>query len=277
MIKLAWHAATHPGQVRKLNEDSFLANDRVFVVADGMGGHDAGDVASRIIVAAFERLSENESIEFSDIQWCFTSATVDLRRTLGQVSGGATVVGAALSLREGMPYWVVFNIGDSRIYKFSNNNLELISVDHSVVQEMLDAGLITAEEAVGHPERHVVTRAVETFSDPLADYWLIPALPNQRLLLCSDGLRDELSAERISEVLASSTAASQATERLIAEANQAGGRDNITAVVIDTLNEDQAQLYPEEANTVGFVAQSVSDWDQDALEATIKRPSGGWK
>jgi len=232
-VHTLWGSATDRGRVRSLNEDALLACPPVFLVADGMGGHDAGNVASRIVVDAFSTLVGHESATPDAVHGAFARSGERMRETLGARVGGTTVAGVAVTEVDGAQYWLVFNIGDSRVYRVTDGALEQVSVDHSVVQELVDQGEITPHEARFHPERHVITRAVGTGSDPDPDYWLIPVTANDRLMLCSDGLTSELEDATILEALTTLDDPQQAADWLVGAAVEAGGRDNVTVVVVD--------------------------------------------
>jgi serine/threonine protein phosphatase PrpC len=238
VITLSWGAATDIGRRRDHNQDSVLALSPIFAVADGMGGHSSGDVASAAVVS---RLAETISTEFADqdaIETALRAATADimLAEDEQQRGVGTTVTGAALTLQGGIPYWAVFNIGDSRVYMFEHNEFRQVTVDHSVVQEMVDGGLISAEQAESHPENNIITRAVGFNADPIPDYWLIPLRPGLRLLLCSDGLNKEVGNERLRLHLAAGLSASETAQALVDAALAAGGRDNVTTVVVDVMD-----------------------------------------
>lgn len=230
-------AATDVGNSRTLNEDSFLASAPVFAVADGMGGHDAGEVASGMAVSAFARLTGADSVSVDDARESFEQA----RRGVDQLSGdrekgaGTTFAGLLVSDVDGAGYWLAVNLGDSRIYRLSGNRLDQISVDHSVVQELVDSGRITPEQARRDNRRNVITRAMGAGSVAEADYWMLPAAAGERFLLCSDGLSNDVSEERLREVLRDVPQADQAALMLVHDALAAGGRDNITAVVVDAV------------------------------------------
>lgn len=232
-MRTSWGSATDTGRVRSLNEDALLAYPPVFLVADGMGGHAAGDVASRVVVEEFRQLAGRPAVVADDVHACIRSAARRLRAELGQVSAGTTVAGVAVAEHDDGAYWLVFNVGDSRVYRLAGGALEQISVDHSVVQELLDAGAIDAAQAGDHPERHVVTRAVGTGRDPEPDYWLLPAGPTDRLLVCSDGLTTELSDDEIGRLLRAEDDPQAAAGALVDAALRAGGNDNVTVVVVD--------------------------------------------
>lgn len=233
--ELVWASGTHPGQVRPVNEDCVLARSPVFLVADGMGGHSAGDLASAAVVGAFTRHLVGQRVATIDtVRLALEDADRDVR-AIGSRSRrgpGSTVTGVALVRHAGTPHWLVFNVGDSRVYRLSGGVLERLTVDHSVVQEMLDAGTLRPEDAARAPERNVVTRAIGT-ADPTADSWLVPVVTGDRLLLCSDGLYRELADESLRAALTMVGRPQAAVDTLISLANRAGGHDNVSAVVLD--------------------------------------------
>jgi PPM family protein phosphatase len=233
-VRTSWGSATDRGRVRRLNEDALLAQAPVFVVADGMGGHAAGDVASRVVVEEFAGLTGRDAVTHEEIQECFVRAAQRVRESVGPGRvGGTTVAGVAVADVDGDPYWLVFNVGDSRVYRLADGALEQISVDHSVVQELVDAGRLRRRDAERHPDRHVITRAVGTGSVPNPDYWLLPAGTADRMLLCSDGLTQELDDDAIRFLLMAQPDPQSAAHILVQAAVEAGGRDNVTAVVVD--------------------------------------------
>ena len=228
--------ASDRGLRRELNEDSLIAADPVFAVADGMGGHEAGEIASSICVRTLgdsrlvgEHLPEVPAAEIEEL---LAKADRQIREATGG-RAGTTLTGAVLVQEESRPYWLVFNVGDSRTYRLSRGALEQITVDHSEVQELVDLGQITPDEALVHPRRHVVTRALGTGNDTNADFWLIPVEPGDRLMVCSDGLTGEVSDGHIFQVLSSVPNPQDACAALVQAALRAGGRDNITVLVID--------------------------------------------
>ena len=251
-LRLAWGAATDVGLKRKLNEDSYIAESPVFAVADGMGGHSAGDIASAAVVTRLANALGPDFVEPSAIELALHDATEDIAEAAADLplGVGTTVTGAALTLHDGEPYWVVFNVGDSRVYAWDAAGagsgsdgaapvgLVQITVDHSVVQELVAAGLIRPEDAESHPESNVITRAVGFNAEPRIDFWAVPARAGLRLLLCSDGLSKELDDRSISGILGSGLSAIDAAEALVAAAVQSGGRDNVTTVVIDVVASD---------------------------------------
>jgi serine/threonine protein phosphatase PrpC len=249
-VEVRHGAATDVGLVRAVNEDSYLSAPPVFVVADGMGGHQGGDVASRIVVEEFARLADEgydprrgaEAIAVT-LQGCqrrIEEYAAEQRAESGaDFQAGTTAVVGLLVDDEGAK-WLVANLGDSRIYRYARGALEQVSVDHSVIQELLDAGSITPDEAAIHPARNVITRALggREFAD--ADYFLLPLPAVERLLLCSDGVTGMIDDARIAEILGREGDAQDAADRLVAAAVEAGGRDNATAVVVDVVEVDDA-------------------------------------
>jgi PPM family protein phosphatase len=235
-IRLAWGAATDTGRRRAANEDSFVVRPPLFAVADGMGGHSAGDLASAAVVERLAELSGEEFISATDIERQLVAATEDIETVEGELGVGTTVTGAALTLHDDNPYFAVFNIGDSRVYRFERNELSQVTVDHSVVQELVDAGALTREEAEQHPDSNIITRAVGFNAEPMPDYWMVPIRVGVRLLICSDGLTKEVGDERIRLHLAAGLTPLATADALVDAALAAGGRDNVTTVVIDVID-----------------------------------------
>ncbi|MCU1531742.1 MAG: serine/threonine-protein phosphatase [Arthrobacter sp.] len=227
---------TDLGLRRETNEDSFIAADPVFAVADGMGGHEAGEVASGICVRTLAQVPELAAGERTAtagiLQQSLGTADAGIRQATGS-RAGTTLSGVVVVEKLGVPYWLVLNVGDSRTYRLSQGRFSQISVDHSAVQELVDAGQITQAEAAVHPRRHVVTRALGTGDETGADFWLLPIEEGDRMLVCSDGLNGELSDDHIAEILASEADPQAAVDELIQAALRSGGRDNVTAIVVD--------------------------------------------
>lgn len=233
--QVAWGAATDRGLRRAVNEDSFIASPPLFLVADGMGGHAAGADASRSALDGFRSLIGLDSVTTTQVEDAFRAAVVSVDALDREDSRpGTTLAGAAVCEQDGEFYWLIINIGDSRVYRFSDGALTQISIDHSAVQAMVDRGELTASEAEHHPQRNIVTRAVGAGSSGVPDYWLIPAATGDRILICSDGLPKEVADEAIGQILAAEPAAQAAATRLVHEALLHGGRDNVTVVVVDT-------------------------------------------
>ena len=246
-VTLVWAARTETGHRREVNEDSLLAQPPIFAVADGMGGHSAGDVASNAVV---RRLAEHVGkvvIDAESISRSLGLAVDDMATGDGvtDLGTGTTVTGAALALVSGAPKWIIFNIGDSRVYQLITGVLEQVTVDHSVVQELLDAGRITREEAEVHPQGNIITRAVGFHEPPIPDYRILPAQPGMRLLVCSDGLTKELTAYGIRHFLMDNSNPDDAANALVGAALDNGGRDNVSVIVLDVLAIDDEKVLEE--------------------------------
>jgi PPM family protein phosphatase len=236
-VVLGWGALTDTGLRRAHNEDSLLSRPPVFAVADGMGGHAAGDVASAAVVTRLDEVLVGDFLEPGVIDSALRAATADIALAADEdeLGVGTTVTGIALTVQGNGVYWTVFNVGDSRVYLFEDGELSRLTVDHSVVQELVDSGAIRPEEAESHPRGNIITRAVGFNVEPVPDYWMLPVRENVRLLLCSDGLTKELKETAIREHLAAGQDAQPTADALVAAALSAGGRDNVTVIVVDVL------------------------------------------
>jgi serine/threonine protein phosphatase PrpC len=278
-VRTSWGSATDRGHARRLNEDALLAYPPVFLVADGMGGHAAGDVASKLVVEEFSQLAGRTSASADEVHACFARTASRLRETVANGrTAGTTVAGVAIAAHDGGSYWLVFNIGDSRVYRLSGGLLEQISVDHSVVQELLDNGTINRDQARAHPERHVITRAVGTGPDPEPDYWLIPAGTADRLLICSDGLTTDVSDYLIHTVLTATQDPQEAAQELVALALARGGDDNVTAVVVDVAVapagvDVEETRERQDGERPGRPADEQEIWDDEVDGVTVPQPS----
>jgi len=259
--------------VRDVNEDALLAYPPVFLVADGMGGHDAGDLASRIAVEEFAQLAGQSAASADDVHACFVRTAARIRNEFtGGRQGGTTVAGVAVTEHEGGSYWLVFNVGDSRVYRWDGERLEQVSVDHSVVQELIDLGEIDGAGAETHPERHVLTRALGTGEAPEPDYWLLPAGLRDRFLICTDGLTRELAESALQDVLVSTSDPQDAAALLVRLALEHGARDNVSAVVVDVAtstgaHEDVHITVPRVDSDRG----PQQPWDEMLDGATVPR------
>jgi protein phosphatase len=235
---LDWAGRSDVGRKRVVNEDSVLVAPPVFAVADGMGGHAAGDRASAAVVerlAALAGTAEHGYLDVAGLDGALTAAADDIDDFAAHIpiGAGTTVTGVLLALQAGEPHFAVFNIGDSRVYLLADGEFSRVTRDHSVVQEMVDAGLIDERQAEDHPDSNVITRAVGFRESPRPDLWMLPMRPGMRLLLCSDGLTKEVDDRRIRGYLAAGASAAETADDLMDAALAAGGRDNVTVVVID--------------------------------------------
>jgi serine/threonine protein phosphatase PrpC len=237
MIRFSHGVATSVGRVRRVNEDSYLAVPPIYAVADGMGGHGSGDVASRLAIEALARCVELRPLFTEAVQHALEEANqVIVSRAEPPSRMGTTVAGLAGLETAGGDQLMVFNVGDSRVYRLAADRIVQLTVDHSEVQELVLAGVLTREQARTHPRRNIVTRALGSAPTAASDHWLLPAVGGDRFLICSDGLTGELPDEVILPLLTVGSP-QQAAEALVAAANDAGGRDNITAVVVDIVGD----------------------------------------
>ncbi len=233
MNNIDFALGTHTGLVRELNEDSHLALPKLglWAVADGMGGHEAGEVASGIAIQEIARSIEQGMPLVEAIETAHRAIQTSALQGEGSVDMGSTVVAAKL---DGLHYEIAW-VGDSRAYLW-NGTLHQLTTDHSYVQLLLNAGLITESEIPEHPSRNVISQAlgtggadnlnikVDSVSGELGE--------NDTLLLCSDGLSGEVADGGIAAILAETTEAQTRVYRLIAAALEAGGKDNVTVIVL---------------------------------------------
>jgi PPM family protein phosphatase len=233
-FRLNYGFGSHRGLRRQLNEDSLVVTGNLFAVADGMGGHEAGEVASRICVETLASgvKQVRDDLTAEQLQQLMVTSDDAIRR-VADSRAGTTLAGVAIVRERQGLYWMVFNVGDSRVYRMSEGEFSQVSVDHSEVQEMVDGGLLSREEARHHPRRHVITRALGTGEASAADFWMLPVHDGDRLVVCSDGLTSEVDDDEILQELSAHHAPQDAVDALIRGALRSGGRDNITIIVVD--------------------------------------------
>ncbi len=270
-MKLKWGASTDVGMVRQQNEDSFLAEETLFVVADGMGGHNAGEVASALAVTTLKagaRLGIDTTEDFRELVQQANSAIYTASLDDSTQSGMGTTV-TALSIVEGEePRVLVANVGDSRAYLWRSGALSRLSVDHSYVQELVNEGIITPEAARVHPRRNIVTRALGIDRSVMVDVFTHFVRTGDRIVLCSDGLVDEVADVEIARVLGQHTDPQETAEALVMVANTNGGRDNTTVIVVDVLDdisEPIASTAPD--NTAPMQSPNVDSVDSGLVGA----------
>lgn len=225
--------STDPGP-RSRNEDSFCAAPPVYIVADGMGGHAAGAAASAAVIDAFVPLVGRGPVTPADVAAAVERAQLNVLAVSNSVGGhsGSTLTGVVAVEHNGEPWWMVLNVGDSRVYRLSDGIITQLTVDHSHVQELIDAGEITPAQAAVHPERNVVTRAMGD-GDFSFDSWLLPVRMDEQIIVASDGLTKVVSDARIAEV--TELAGDDAARRLVGAALLAHTSDNVTAVVCEAV------------------------------------------
>ncbi|MBA4370723.1 MAG: protein phosphatase [Coriobacteriaceae bacterium] len=230
---------TDPGLVRTHNEDAFVVSPPLFAVADGLGGHEAGEIASRYAIDALVQAAPREA-EPKALARAVRAANAVVVEAAEQGRGregmGTTLTAAMV---EGT-YIAIAHVGDSRAYLLSGGKLERLTQDHSMVADMIRAGQLTEAEARRHPNRSVITRALGSDMNMLADAYEVEATTGDRLLLCSDGLHGMLTDTEIARILGSYSDPSVAARALVDAAIDAGGQDNITVIVVDIEGERQA-------------------------------------
>ena len=236
-LQLIWGAGTYVGKVRSVNEDGYIATPGIWAVADGMGGHAAGRVASEIVVDACITSVDEAPMSLETIPVLLEDANRRVReraRTDGHEMMGTTVCGIALVDNGGDDGLLVFNVGDSRCYQLpAGQDLVQLTTDHSYVQELVDLGEITSEEARHHPNRNVVSRAIGIDETVTPDFLLLPEEPKSRLLLCSDGVSGEIEDDDLATILRDARTPTDAATRLLDEVAVGPARDNATVIVLD--------------------------------------------
>jgi PPM family protein phosphatase len=272
MAALRWGSASDVGRARSLNEDALVANAPVFAVADGMGGHAAGEIASQIAVEIIGGLADDADVTGDVLVHMVQQANREIyQRSQSDAATrgmGTTIVGLALigpgggaTSRERLG---LVNVGDSRIYMVRDGELSQVSNDHSYVSELVAAGEITAAQARMHPNRNIVTRVLGIEPEVDVDLWEVPAIPGDRYLLCSDGLVDEVADPTIGDVLSGEPDPQLAADRLVKLANDHGGHDNITVIVVDVIAGDRHR--PPTTTTISPVVPTADPWEAPATE-----------
>lgn len=240
-------AVTDVGRVRSTNEDSVFwsAEAGVFVVADGMGGHAAGEVASAIASELIGKvlccLGDKESLEEVEALFlkAFQDAGSEIIRQARQdlTQGGMGTTATVLVLRHDGHY-IIGHIGDSRAYLMRDDGLRRVTTDHSWVEEQVERGTLSREQAFRHPQSNIITRALGTDPIPAPDIYVGEIQAGDRFLLCSDGLSDMLDEDTIESVLRCFDDPQATASRLVSDANLAGGTDNVTTLVVHVLAEE---------------------------------------
>jgi PPM family protein phosphatase len=240
MTDLRAGGATDTGLVRDHNEDRFLADERLFAVADGVGGHKAGEVASQTAVETLQReFTEPSTDALIDAVKTANRTVWNLAETNSDQRGmGTTLTALALVDDGGEDRLAIVNVGDSRAYLLQQGQLEQLTEDHSLVEQLVREGQLTAEEAQVHPQRSIITRALGLDPEVEVDSWELTPYKGDRLLLCSDGLTNEVSDEQIATTLRTVGDPEEAAQQLVNEAREHGGSDNITCVVVDVVDDD---------------------------------------
>jgi serine/threonine protein phosphatase PrpC len=257
---------TDPGRVRRRNEDTFVLDPPLFAVADGMGGAQAGEVASRLTAAAFreyhdaDELAPNERLQ-AIIQEA-NRRVYERARTDSQHSGMGTTVTAALLIGGKV---TLGHVGDSRAYRIRDGELEQLTEDHSLVGDLMRSGRLTPEEADAHPQRSVITRALGTDPEVVVDTLVVDADPGDLFLLCSDGLTTMVSDDDILGILAAAPTLDDAARELVRAANSGGGEDNVTVVLFRVERDEPI----EETLVAPAAVEGNGQGDPNELEDTL--------
>ncbi|MBW3604360.1 MAG: Stp1/IreP family PP2C-type Ser/Thr phosphatase [Actinobacteria bacterium] len=236
-MKLSSAAGTHVGLIRPQNEDSYLCEHPLYVVADGLGGHAAGEVASALVVERLGEVRIDDGTSPDDAQRQLAEAVRDANRRIHQSAiddpehaGMGTTVTAALAVGDTL---CLAHVGDSRAYLLRDGELSLITEDHTPVQRAVRAGVISAEEALHHPSRHVLAQAVGLDIDVEVDTPTVELAFGDRIVLCTDGMTDPIPDADIPGLVADLESPREVVDTLITAALQRGGPDNVTIVALD--------------------------------------------
>jgi protein phosphatase len=260
------------GRKRRQNEDAYVCEPPLFAIADGMGGAQAGEVASGLAAAAFEEGAAAIHGEDGVATLVRAANARIFERTVHDptVAGMGTTATVAV-VDESAGTVTLAHVGDSRAYRYRGGTLEQLTTDHSLVGELVRSGRLTEDEAAVHPHRSVITRALGTDADVEVDTLTVEVAPGDLVLLCSDGLSAMVRDEEIARVLeATGAAPREAGEALIAAANAAGGEDNVTVVLFELLSE----ALPEPESTEVLDATSQAEPDDVTVEDVRKHGAG---
>jgi protein phosphatase len=245
MIRATSGVTTHVGQVRDGNEDNYVSIDGLYFVADGMGGHSAGEVASEIAVRILQEIYTDPKVRVSSpglladaISTANTAIFMEAMHDSSKTGMGTTLTGLAVTNGPDNQI-VVANVGDSRTYLWRHGELRQITKDHSHVQTLVDRGAISRAEARVHFQRNIVLRAMGIESWVDIDTFPMTVEDGDRYIMCSDGLVDEADDDEIEAEIRLSVSVQDLADRLVDLANRNGGRDNITVVVVDFSVSDE--------------------------------------
>jgi protein phosphatase len=271
--ELRWGGASDIGRVRSNNQDHYLARDdlRLWVVADGMGGHRGGEVASQIACDTVGRSYAAHTVDgLVDAVESANAAVFQAGSGDPDLSGmGTTMVALAMVNNDGDVVLAIANVGDSRAYRLSGGELEQLTNDHSLVAELVREGSLTPEEAAVHPQRNRLTRVIGVYDDVPVDVLAVVPHHGDRYVLCSDGLFNEVPETGIAAVLRRLADPADAAHELVRLANEGGGRDNVTVVVVDVLDDAgraevaSAALAGEPGSTASHPTLTATDLDED--------------
>jgi len=247
-FQLEWAGVTDVGLRRDTNQDSFFAEYPLFIVADGMGGHAGGEIASQRTIARLEALLAAGQVNRPGIESALELVVGDIAAhpETTDEGTGTTLTGVFLEADGDDLHWVALNIGDSRVYLLREDRLVQVTTDHSVVQELIAAGKISPDEAEGHPYSNVITRAVGASELTAPDYVTIDVRAGDRFVICSDGLTKELTDYGIQHFLNENADPGAAVDAMLAAALENGGRDNVTLVIVQVAGDSSSTEGPSE-------------------------------
>tara|TARA_Y100000768_G_scaffold388749_2_gene386814 strand:+ start:3747 stop:4976 length:1230 start_codon:yes stop_codon:yes gene_type:complete len=233
-LRLTWGGATDQGRIRANNQDAMYADSGLFVVADGMGGHQGGEVAANLAVRT---IANAERSDREQLREAITEANRVVHQTAleePELHGmGTTLTTLAVSQEVDSHQFVILNVGDSRVYRHRDGELEQLTEDHSYVAELVRRGELDDQAAEVHPYRNMLTRAIGVHAEVEIDEWLLEPVAGDRFMLCSDGLTNEVVDLEIAEQLGLDQDPSTTAKALVGLANQRGGRDNSTVLIVD--------------------------------------------
>jgi protein phosphatase len=237
LTRWRYAAATDTGLVRQTNQDALYADDSLAVIADGMGGHAAGEVAAAISIDLIRsRFRENPTVEgfIESIQEANVAVVTDARDNPEHFGMGTTIIAVGLTYDvNGVASPTLVHVGDSRAYQLRDGALRQLSEDHSVAEEWVRMGRLTPEEAAVHPRRHQLTRGIGVEDTISIDVTSVQAITGDRILLCSDGLSNELDPDTLARLASPPTGLELAVESLVSAAKAAGGHDNISVILLE--------------------------------------------
>ena len=271
--------ATDTGLVRQSNQDAVHVDDSLAIVADGMGGHAAGEVASEMTIEMLRSgFVENPTVEglYNAINAANITVLNDARENPNHFGMGTTVIALGLTVDDhGVTSPTLCHVGDSRAYQLRDGALRQLTDDHSVAEEWVRMGRLTPEEAAVHPRRHQLTRGIGVEETIAVDVMSIEALTGDRLLLCSDGLSNELDSDMLARLSSAPFTLEQAVVQLVEAAKEAGGRDNITAVLVEF--DDVAVASTPIKRTISTTTPPVARASTPGVQKRGKRRRLSWR
>ena len=263
-LRLTWGGATDQGRIRANNQDAMYADSGLFVVADGMGGHQGGEVAANLAVRT---LTNAERSDREQLREAVAEANRVVHQTAleeAELHGmGTTLTTLAVSQEANTHQFVILNVGDSRVYRHRDGQLEQLTEDHSYVAELVRRGELDDEAAQAHPYRNMLTRAIGVHAEVEIDEWLLEPVSGDRFMLCSDGLTNELADVEIAEQLGFDKDPSTTAKALVGLANERGGRDNSTVLIVDVqvevIDPDEPPLSSGTSESQGRISSSPDE------------------